>query len=247
MKELLKNEIVVNWIAPIITGLIVFLIPAAFLKFWRNRKDEKEIKSVNQRYLDAIMPFIIQKIEIKESFITDIRKGIISESNIKDKYIYSEIELRDKLILDISESKYINEINKEDLIVFTYKTFANIANEINISAKENDNSRDKKTSNLVLICSLMLILSQLLLFLTIIIDKRNIKPEDNVLLYLPMFSGLISIMGLMMAGMGVLFSSKVYRNDKINDNIYNTYDEILKKVTTFNIRKNKDGNKNKNN
>ena len=35
MFDLLKNEIVINWIAPIITGLIVIAIPAIAIKIFR--------------------------------------------------------------------------------------------------------------------------------------------------------------------------------------------------------------------
>ena len=136
MLELLKNDIVINWIAPIITGLIVVAIPAFIVKILRLRKDEKIVKEANQRYLDVIMPFIIQKIGISSVYITDIRNVIIYESGLKDKFVLSELSLRNKLVMDISESKYIDENNKKELIDFTYEVFKNFDNKNSLEIVE---------------------------------------------------------------------------------------------------------------
>ena len=123
IKNFLTNQIIVNWVAPIITGLIVVVIPTILIRLFQMKKDKRKVDDANQRYLNSIRPYIIQKITIDRKFISDIRRVVIKESCIKEKYIYTEVELRNKLILDITEDSYISEIDKKELIDFTYEVF----------------------------------------------------------------------------------------------------------------------------
>ena len=94
LKPILTNQIIVDWIAPIITGLIVLLIPAIITRGIKNRNLLKNIKDINNKIINTIRPFIIQRIEINAHFISDLRKAIIKENGIKEKYIFNEIEIR---------------------------------------------------------------------------------------------------------------------------------------------------------
>lgn len=76
-KSFLSNQFVINWVAPIITGLIVVAIPTAIIRIFRIRKDEKKVQDANERYVNLIRPYIIQKIKIDSRLITDIR-GLLS-------------------------------------------------------------------------------------------------------------------------------------------------------------------------
>ena len=165
IKDFLTNPIVVNWIAPIITGLIVLAIPTIFINFLRIRKDSKKVYEVNRRYLDAIRPYIIQKISINDKFITDIRNGIIKESNIKDKYVYTPIELKNKLILDITESNYINETNKKELLDFTYNAFKNFDVEHKNDLKQEVQKSAHLTINKLLIIFILSFISCIIIWI----------------------------------------------------------------------------------
>lgn len=250
MLDLLKNDIVINWIAPIITGLIVVVIPTVIVKIFTLKKDEKTIKGANQRYLDSIMPFIIQKIEISSSYITDIRNVIIEESRLKDKYVYSELNLRNKLVMDISESKYVDEGNKKELIDFTYETFKSFTENkcSELQSEESDSKKIKFFFDLITNPLIILILSQLIITIVVIFDKRGIKPEENVLILLPFFLGFVSILGVVAKMFSKIFESNVSRNKSRNEFIYNNYithrNEIAHRVTQS-IRPN--NNKTKNN
>ena len=240
MQELLKNDIVINWIAPIITGLIVTTISAFIvyiIKVLKLRKDEKMIKEANQRYLDMIMPFIIQKIKISSEYITDVRNVIILESGLKDKYVFSELSLRNKLIMDISESKYVDENNKIELIDFTYNIFKNHENKRNLEVYEENES--KKSDNKIKILSTFMfnpiflwLFSQFLLFLIVIFDKRNIAVEDNVLIVLPFLLGYISVLGIIIKMFSKIFDNGISRrkNEKFYRNIIMHYDEKFHKL-----------------
>ena len=136
MKEILTNQIIINWIAPIVTGLLVVAIPTFIIKIFRIKKDVRKVEEANQRYLDCIRPYIIQKINIDGKFIRNIRSVIIKESCIKEKYIYTEIELRNKIILDITEDNYINENDKKELSDFTYQVFTDFKEKTSKSKKD---------------------------------------------------------------------------------------------------------------
>lgn len=248
MLDLLKNEIVVNWIAPIVTGLIVIAIPAFGIKIFRFKKDEKAIKQANQRFIDSIIPFIIQKISITSSYISDIRSVVIEESGLKDKYVYSEIRLRNKLIMDISESKYVDEDRKNELINFTYDTFKNFENKENLEITE---EQEPKKSNTKILSWLMinplglLILSQVMIVIVVVFDHRNIKPEENILIMLPFLLGFISVMGITLKMISKTFESSVSRKKYSRDDfVYRNYvihqlrDGIQKNKNTSSNNKN---------
>ena len=112
LKPILTNQIIVDWISPIITGLIIVIIPALIAKFFKNKNLIKNINFVNNKIIDTIRPFIIQRIEIDSKFISNIRNAIIKENNIKEKYIYNELDIRNKLLLDISETRFLKENEK---------------------------------------------------------------------------------------------------------------------------------------
>ncbi len=49
VQPILTNEIIVNWIAPIITGLLVVAIPIFLSKFIRNKNLLKNIQETNNK------------------------------------------------------------------------------------------------------------------------------------------------------------------------------------------------------
>ena len=175
IKNFLTNQIVINWIAPIITGLIVVVIPAISIRFFQIKKDKRKVDDANQRYLNSIRPYIIQKINIDKKFISDIRQVIIKESYIKEKYIYTELELRNKLILDITEDNYINEINKKELSDFTYEVFKGFVTE---KKYENEVEKDSKHTLLVLDKTVVVLIVSLIIC-TIIQIKSGEKTDLN--------------------------------------------------------------------
>lgn len=140
IKEFLNNPIVINWVAPIITGLIVIAVPSIVIRIFRVRKDTKKVDYVNQRYLNTVRPYIIQKINIDLRMIIDIRDSIIKESFIKEKYVYTPVQLKNKLLLDITEDKYISENDKKELLDFVYDVFG----DLEIKQETMDKSDNKK-------------------------------------------------------------------------------------------------------
>ena len=218
VKSFLTNEIVINWVAPIITGLIVVAIPAGIIKIIQLKKDERKIHDANKRFLNSIRPYIIQGININSNFISDIRKVIVQESGVKDKFIYSEYDLRNKLIMDINESVYIDEKNKEKLINFTYETFKSFDNTKSLESKEvNEESKKVKfLHNMIFAPTITFIMSVIMMILISIFDNNNLELTENPIFALPFLLGFLSSIVIILSMILNLFESKVTRKQKFN-------------------------------
>ena len=231
--ELLKNEIIVNWIAPIITGLIITGISSLIVKIFKDKRDEKIINTANERFVRTILPFIIQKIECEETYISDIRSVIVKESRLKDKYVYQEIELRNKLIMDISESKYINEENKKELIEFTYKIFKRYEKKEENKIKE-EKPLKKNFNMITIILILLIVIAETMIIIINILDTGTVRPEENILYIIPLLLGIVSIMsGLII----IVLNSSESKLENIKKNNYESiYYNYINQKTRNNLR-----------
>ena len=245
--EFLKNDIVVNWIAPIITSLVVIIITTTAVKFFRNKKDEKTVEDANKRYVETVMPFIIQKINCIPSFFTDVRNVIVNESRLKEKYVYTEIELRNKIIVSISESEYIDEKNKEELIEFTYEQFKGIEHdpqkEMKNKGKEEKDTLWNKVSLLINSPIILFVVSQILTLLVYAFSPADVKPEDNLLIAMPLLLSLVSICLIVLQIIDKIFRSNV--TNKKNDYYdlysfhYDDFKNLYFKINNTKRKKNK--------
>ena len=216
-RPFLTNEIVVNWIAPIITGLIVVAIPTIIVKIFRLRQDRKKVREANQRFLDSIRPYIIQEIEISASFITDIRDVVINESGLKDKYVYSEMQLRNKLIMDINESKYIDENNKDKLIKFTYDVFKHFSVNDKVIVKQDSNSVNNLNFQFFKIPIILFAISFTLMVIGVCLNGSKQDPLDDPVIALPFLLGIFSLVMMMVPVILSLIQSDVQKNTYLDD------------------------------
>lgn len=246
IKPILINEIVVNWIAPIITGILVIAIPAIVLKFFRLRKDTKKINNVNDRFINSVRPYIIEKIKISSNLIIDIRRAIIMDSNIKERFVLSEIDLRNKLIMDINESKYIDEVNKKELIDFTYEIFKDFEKENELIDNKEISVREGKVNilnNFVKNPIILFFVSQIMIVLTSFFDKSGVKPEDNYAILLPLILGVFSLFSLLLDYIFKMLRSDIYESKKV----YSNYEKIIYKLMLDKASKKRQEKKNSDN
>jgi len=246
IKPILINEIVVNWIAPIITGILVIAIPAIVLKFFRLRKDTKKINNVNDRFINSVRPYIIEKIKISSNLIIDIRRAIIMDSNIKERFVLSEIDLRNKLIMDINESKYIDEVNKKELIDFTYEIFKDFEKENELIDNKEISVRERKVNilnNFVKNPIILFFVSQIMIVLTSFFDKSGVKPEDNYAILLPLILGVFSLFSLLLDYIFKMLRSDIYESKKV----YSNYEKIIYKLMLDKASKKRQEKKNSDN
>ena len=199
IKPILINQIIIDWIAPIITGLLVLLIPTIITRVIKNRNLLRNIKDINDKIINTVRPFIIQRIEINSHLISDLRKSIIKENGIKEKYIFNEIEIRNKILLDISETRFLKENEKQDLINFTYQIFKDFDEkqiETNTNYEDIEEQKVKKIS--IITTATILIISLIIMLIAYIIKPVNTNIEDNIVILITMMSATISLLSLFM-------------------------------------------------
>ena len=241
IKPFLENQIIINWVAPIVTGLLVLAIPSIIIKIFQTKKDEKKIKTANQRFLDAVRPYIIQEIEISALTISNIRNVVVKESGLKDKFIYSELDLRNKLIMDITESKYIDENNKEKLVKFATKVFEPFDNNSSVvkeEVKEHKFSFLFKNGILIMTIIVFILSSLFILIGTIYGHKVGLDPNDNYSIILPLITGILSIVSVSISFISNVFESKVIDNKKFSF-YYDFNDSMLYHFNKYNSKNKK--------
>lgn len=174
----LENEIVVNWIAPIVTSLIVLAIPVIISKMLRSYNNVKKINETNKKIINTIRPFIIQQIDINLQSIVNIRDAIIKESQLKDKEVYSIEDIQNKLLLDIAETRYLKEQEKQNLMNFTYKVFSSNV-KLKKSIAENVKIKNRMKKKKIFIIELVTVL--IASITGILIESNDINYQENPL------------------------------------------------------------------
>lgn len=63
MRDFFENTIVISWIAPIITGVVVVIITSIVGKilsmWWKNRAFVRRVNGANEKYINNILPYIV--------------------------------------------------------------------------------------------------------------------------------------------------------------------------------------------
>ena len=221
--SILNNDIIKSWVAPIVTGLIVWGITTYIVNILRNKRDKKLINEANHRFVSIILPYIIQKVKLPTTYVNDIRNVIIKESKIAEKYIYSPIDLRNKILMDISESEYINEQDKKELIDFTYDSFEIYEDNTTVKNDKENAINNKKTRIVKISPYILLIFSELMIMIGAIISDKSIKPEDNILIIVPLISALAALSNIVTTLLINTTKSKVLKESDDLKYIYSNY------------------------
>ena len=231
IKPILTNQIVVDWIAPIITSLICIAVPTILTKFFKSKSLIKSINMVNNKIIDTIRPFIIQRIEISSDFISSIRIAIIKESNIKEKNIYTELEIRNKLLLDISETRFLKEEEKRDLIEFTYKVFEDFSKTPSKYVHAYDEYEEQRIRKYKTILYLLVfIFSIIIMLIAYILNPVGENIEDNVVIIMTLITSISSF--------SLLFSDQIFHDYYISNyarHFNKKYTKILKRIINMKI------------
>ena len=190
-EPILTNEIVVNWIAPIITTILASIILTGIGKNILNEKIKNKIKVSNEKMLNAIRPFIIQQIPITQEMIISIRTAISIENKIKLKYLYNLEEMKNRLILDIAETRFLKEDDKTKLFKQINKIFLeNLENDeiFLFYIYQDSESKYVETNTSVWYIAYMLIFFVVMAIFSFC-DPTKIQNEaiKNIILFLAMF------------------------------------------------------------
>lgn len=129
--EFLSDPIISIIILPIITGVIA----SSIVNTWSNIKISKKIiknsEIANNRLIGAIRPYFIQQIDIRHEIIEDVRNKLKRKYDVNEKLIYGNLEIRESLVAEISETQFLDEKNKIEIIEFIYRQFDKFRKEKN--------------------------------------------------------------------------------------------------------------------
>ncbi len=190
-----ENTLVINWIAPIITGIIVVILTSVLGKilsiWWKNRAFIRKRDSANEKYINNVLPYMIQQIEISRDVLYSIKKAIAAEYQIAEKYLFKNEEIRNSIVLSISNTRFMTEANKINMINGVIRFFNEIGEDkITKEIKREDNSKkiSKRYSLFSCIGSLI--------FMVIIYAINPDKVDDpNSMAQILLVMGLIVFMG----------------------------------------------------
>jgi hypothetical protein len=129
IEDFLRNGILLNWIAPILGTIIGAIGIKLLIDRYKSKSVISIINIANNRFVDAIRPFFIEEIEIDMKIVINIRNAIKREYCADDDMIYTIEQLKEQIILDISETKYLSEERKKQLIHNVYLKFDNFQTE----------------------------------------------------------------------------------------------------------------------
>ncbi len=218
----LRNDIMINWIVPIIGSSIVVIAIKLFMDRYKSKAVIGIINVANNRFIDAIRPFFIQEIEINMKLVNNIRNAIKREYCADDNMLYTMEQLEEQIILDISETKYLTEERKKELIHNVYIKFDNLKNEVHEDHTEEQTELIKSEINKLRNSnSRLLVLFILVIMMTIILLINYFYTLDFSNLYL-----LIIILPL------IMFIAQI-----ITDNIAQNKKNSIKKENGYQINK----------
>ena len=196
IKQILSNSIIIGWVAPIVTGVLLAIIVRFVLERNKSKELLLRIEKANENYTNAIRPFIIQKIPINKALIGDIKKAVIKKYALKESMIYSEEELKSKILLDVADTRFLTEESKCDLIEFAYKNLNNpgLIREHNSNIEEDE--RQKINKYTLAIYSLLAIGSLLILLIAILNNPESMKYENNPVIIISSIIALVSLFNI---------------------------------------------------
>jgi hypothetical protein len=192
--EFLRNDIMIYWIAPMIGTIIVVIAIKLFMDRYKSKTIISIINIANNRFIDAVRPFFIQEIEINMKIIHNIRNAIKREYCADDNMLYTIEQLEEQIILDISETKYLTEERKKELIHNVYRKFDVLKGEVHEPHAEEQTELIKSEINQLKSSNArLLVLFILVIMMTIILLLNYFYTLDFSNLYL-----LIIILPLIM-------------------------------------------------
>lgn len=126
INSLITNNIMVAWVAPIVTTLIATLLLFIISIVVKRKKSISVIKTItvaNKRLMDSIRPFFIQRIKLNKDILLNIISSIAREYDLEIDVMLSTNEIKENIILDVSETRFLKDTDKMELIDFIDAVF----------------------------------------------------------------------------------------------------------------------------
>ena len=202
----MRNDIVTLWIVPIIGTIIVVLAIKLITDRYKSKAIINIIRIANSRFVDAVRPFFIQEIEIDRKIINNIRNAVKREYCADDNMLYTIEQLEEQIILDISESKYLTEARKQELIHNIYDKFDHFKREEPFYKEEEQTQLIKeeiwklKNSNYRLITIFLLIILMSILLLINYLYTLDFSNLYWMIILLPMVLFIVEMISDSLTG-----------------------------------------------
>ncbi|WP_050636174.1 hypothetical protein [Candidatus Stoquefichus sp. SB1] len=206
INNVLNSETVKIWVAPIVTGSIVVFLGYILRIILKRKKVVKEldtIKIAETKLVDIVRPFFIKKINLSEDVLFYLRSNIIKEYSIDDKKFMTLKDLMCVLIYDISNTMYIDEIAKKELIIEIMDSFSFLneketksleAEYLNFTETRKSLFDRKMDLSNKLAGSIAMFSTILGIYISIVITFPNMFSDENILFILPvMLSSIILV------------------------------------------------------
>ncbi len=157
--------------------------------WWKNRTFLKNRDRANEKYIDNILPYMIQKIDVDVDFVTSVKNAISIQFNLQEKYLYTNEQLKNQIILSISDSKFMTELHKSELIQHVQSTFKNIGNDIEkVEILKKEERRTSKKYPMM-----MLIISVCFTLIVYAICPEKVDDPNSIAQVLALFGALFSL------------------------------------------------------
>lgn len=198
----LENKIVVNWIAPIATTLVA----TALIRIFTIGKKQKKINYANKKYVDAISPYMIQKLKLKIEILYSIKNAISIETGVSKKDLYSTKTLKDVLIYNVLTTQFITEAEKTEIAQHIISFFSEI--DINKSKElQRNKNRKRKIIILMTVGIILLTVGMIMYFI------NPEKSQDLNSFYAGIVSGLLSMATLCLVSVVWIVTGWISLND----------------------------------
>ncbi|HAT4348517.1 MAG: hypothetical protein ACLRN7_08800 [Clostridium perfringens] len=120
-----KDSIVIGWIAPIVATVLGSWLVNLIFKKRHTQKTIDTVTVANSKILDAIRPLFIQKIHVDKNLLQDIISAVSIDYDLDIDMLINIKQIKEKLVYDISVTRFMDEKEKIDRIENLYKTFSN--------------------------------------------------------------------------------------------------------------------------
>lgn len=137
MVDFFINDFTKVWIAPIITAIVSGIFIYTFTKQRETKKQISNIEAAEEKLISIITPFYINGCNLSKSAIESIRQEVLRKFGLDHTQLIDYFALKNAIIYIISESRFINECIKVNLISQVENDFSDfdINNESDIAFK----------------------------------------------------------------------------------------------------------------
>ena len=198
----LENNIVVNWLAPVVTTLIATIL----IRVFTIGKKQKKISYANGKYVDVVRPYMIQKFKLSMEILYSIKNAISIETGVSEKDMYSINMLKNILIYNVSATQFITDTEKIEIAEHIINVFSEADTNESKELERNKN-RKRKTIKLMIVGIVFLTAGMTLYFI------NPDKAQDPNSFYAGFVIGLLSVAMICLVSVAWIVTGWMSLND----------------------------------